>query len=175
LLASWVLAGSVASSGAWQLNEESGGISAVGSGEGESLPGGVGVAPGATEPPPVDPQAEEAWQRAQERSARETREKDEREAAEKAEREAEQRAAAERQATEAAAARRCVVPSLKGESLTAARHALSLAHCALGEVRRARDSRGRLVVVAQSPARGKTLPSEARVDVRLGHPEYRHG
>ncbi|MGH2853966.1 MAG: RHS repeat-associated core domain-containing protein, partial [Solirubrobacteraceae bacterium] len=46
-------------SGKWTLNETSGGLSAVGSGTGENLPGGVGVAPGAVMPPPVNQQIEE--------------------------------------------------------------------------------------------------------------------
>ncbi len=50
----WTFAGPVVSSGAWSLEQVSGGISAVGIGEGEHLPGGVGVGPGATEPAPVD-------------------------------------------------------------------------------------------------------------------------
>jgi RHS repeat-associated protein len=49
-------------SGAWSLNETSGGLSAVASGEGIHLEGGVGIAAGAIMPPPVNMQIEEAFE-----------------------------------------------------------------------------------------------------------------
>ncbi|MGA8365643.1 MAG: RHS repeat-associated core domain-containing protein [Solirubrobacteraceae bacterium] len=48
-------------SGQWTLNETSGGASAVGSGEGVQLAGGVGIAAGAIMPAPVNTQLEEAF------------------------------------------------------------------------------------------------------------------
>jgi RHS repeat-associated protein len=48
-------------SGEWTLNETSGGLSAVGSGPGENLTNGVGIAPGAIMPPPVNQQIEQAF------------------------------------------------------------------------------------------------------------------
>jgi RHS repeat-associated protein len=49
-------------SGEWSLNETSGGLSAVGTGEGTQLAGGVGIAAGAVEPPPVNAAAEAAFE-----------------------------------------------------------------------------------------------------------------
>ena len=46
--------------GEWSLNQTSGGLSAIGEGEGEHLAGGIGIAAGAIIPPPPDAQAEEA-------------------------------------------------------------------------------------------------------------------
>ncbi|HEV3318456.1 MAG TPA: RHS repeat-associated core domain-containing protein [Solirubrobacteraceae bacterium] len=48
-------------SGEWSLNETSGGLSAVGTGEGVQLENGVGIAAGAIMPLPPDAQAEEAF------------------------------------------------------------------------------------------------------------------
>jgi len=161
VVAAWTLAGPVASSGAFSLNQESGGVGAVGGGEGSPLPGGAGVAPGAIEPVPVNKQAEEEfwahppWVQEREKAEREAAEH---EAAAK-------RAAAEREA--AAAALRCVVPSLKGESLSAARHSLREAHCTLGKVIRPHRRGGALVVSSQTPGQGRTLTSRAPVAVRL--------
>lgn len=68
-----------------------------------------------------------------------------------------------------AAARRCVVPSLKGDSLSKARRALSKAHCKLGKVTVSRGRQARqLIVVRQRPNPGKKLVSNARVSVSMG-------
>ncbi|HEV7944037.1 MAG TPA: RHS repeat-associated core domain-containing protein [Solirubrobacteraceae bacterium] len=48
-------------SGEWSLNETSGGLSAVGTGEGQQIAGGTGVAEGAITPPPVNAQVEAAF------------------------------------------------------------------------------------------------------------------
>ncbi len=48
-------------SGGWSLNETSGGLSAVGTGEGTQLASGVGIAAGAIMPPPVNTQIEAAF------------------------------------------------------------------------------------------------------------------
>jgi hypothetical protein len=49
-------------SGAWSLNETSGGLSSVGTGEGTQLTGGTGIAAGAVMPAPVNTQIEEAFE-----------------------------------------------------------------------------------------------------------------
>ena len=66
-------------------------------------------------------------------------------------------------------AARCVVPKLKGLTLTAARSKLTRAHCRLGTVRRPkRVARGAtLVVKTQGPAAGRRLASGAKVQVTL--------
>jgi RHS repeat-associated protein len=48
-------------SGEWSLNQTSGGLSAVGTGEGEQLAGGIGIAAGAIIPAPVNAQLEAAF------------------------------------------------------------------------------------------------------------------
>jgi len=48
-------------SGQWSLDQTSGGLSAVGTGEGVQLPGGVGIAAGAIMPAPVNAQLEAAF------------------------------------------------------------------------------------------------------------------
>jgi hypothetical protein len=172
VLLAFSLAGPVLPSGAWSLGEESGGASAIGSGEGEDLPGGVGVAPGAQEPAPVNKELEEAfwadppWKQAEEKAAREV--------AEKAAREAARRVAIARQAAEAAALR-CVVPALEGKTLAAARHLLQTSHCSLGTVRGARGTHGAPVIASQTPGRGTTLSTRAPVDVRLATRGSNHG
>ncbi len=60
----------------------------------------------------------------------------------------------------------CVVPKLKGRTLTAAKHALTDAHCRLGKVTRRSDHRvhrGR--VLTSSPAAGRNLPAGSRVAI----------
>ncbi len=170
VLSVWFLAGPVTSDNAWAL-EESGGLSAVGTGEGEELPGKVGISPEAIRPAPVNMQDEEEfeadppWQQTKEREEREASEREATEAA-AAEREAAQ-AAKEREAA-LAAALRCVVPSLKGDTLTHARHTLRAAHCTLGKVALAHGHHTALLVKTQSPAAGKQLASEAPVKITLG-------
>jgi hypothetical protein len=62
----------------------------------------------------------------------------------------------------------CVVPKLKGKSLTTARKLLHKAHCTLGKVKRPRHSRHHhLVVGSQSPRAGKRLANDAKVNVKL--------
>lgn len=178
VLSAWIVAGPIASSGAWTLGEESGGIGAVGSGEGEGLPGGTGVAPGAIEPLPVnqlieeESEADPPWQQAQEK---EEREDQEREAAQQvtAEREAkEAKEAKEREEAEAAALR-CVVPSLKGDTLAHARQALRGSHCTLGNVHFEHGHHSSFVVRTESPAPGRALSAQAPVGITLG-PAKRH-
>lgn len=63
----------------------------------------------------------------------------------------------------------CLVPKLKGKTLTQAKRLLTRSHCRLGKVTQAKKHRKhKLVVVSQKPGAGKTLPSGAKVAVRLG-------
>ncbi|HXP36785.1 MAG TPA: hypothetical protein VN817_03375 [Solirubrobacteraceae bacterium] len=63
---------------------------------------------------------------------------------------------------------RCVVPSLRGDTLPAARRALEKAHCSLGKVHRPRHRTGVLRVVAQSVAHSRSLAAGVAVAVTLG-------
>jgi hypothetical protein len=63
---------------------------------------------------------------------------------------------------------RCVVPSLRGDTVPAARRALDRAHCSLGKVRRPRHRGGTLRVVAQSVAHGRSLAAGVAVALTLG-------
>jgi hypothetical protein len=62
----------------------------------------------------------------------------------------------------------CVVPSLKGDSLSKAQRALGKALCRLGKVSRPERLRGSLVVIGQRVGAGRRLPSGTRVGVVLG-------
>ena len=62
----------------------------------------------------------------------------------------------------------CVVPALKGDSLSKARRALSKAHCKLGKISKPRKHRGALVVTAQSVRAGRKSAKGAGVSVKLG-------
>jgi hypothetical protein len=62
----------------------------------------------------------------------------------------------------------CRVPALKGDTLTAARHALGAAHCRLGAVHRPTHHHGRLYVIAQSAPAGKRLAQGAYVALWIG-------
>ncbi|MFI5004671.1 MAG: hypothetical protein ACHQE6_06625 [Solirubrobacterales bacterium] len=75
--------------------------------------------------------------------------------------EAEEAAAADRRAPA------CIVPSLKGDTLSAARHALAKAHCCLGKVSRPARHHGALLVIRQTSPHGKKLPGGAPVAVTL--------
>jgi hypothetical protein len=112
--------------------------------------------------------------------AKEQEEAKSREAARLASEEVELRQAEERQAQEAAARERqeheaeeaehpaCRVPALKGETLTAARRALTKAHCRLGAVHRTGRHDGGLYVSAQGAPAGKRLAHNARIALWLG-------
>jgi streptogramin lyase len=67
-----------------------------------------------------------------------------------------------------ASAAKCVVPRLEGKTLTQAKKLLARAHCRLGRVTRPATHTHTLVVVSQRPAAKKTLPSGAKVSLRLG-------
>jgi hypothetical protein len=82
----------------------------------------------------------------------------------------------------------CVVPRLKGKSLSAAGAALTAAHCKLGKVTKPRQPKpgrgkhpkllGTLIVASQSPAAGVQEPSDTVVSLRLApapkHKTKRH-
>jgi hypothetical protein len=135
---------------------------------------GSGSSPGTPYVPPSLPWSNQSGneaaartvQEAQaERAAKELKSREESEAIERAQREVEAR---EDQPAKAAA-QRCVVPSLKGDSLSKARHALSKADCKLGKLTTPRNSSaGSLVVTHQRVAPGKKLAVGTRVGVTLG-------
>jgi len=62
---------------------------------------------------------------------------------------------------------RCVIPALKGDSLSAARRKLRKAGCKLGRVTTPHGQHGALVVVWQSPARGKRFARATSVALGL--------
>jgi hypothetical protein len=62
----------------------------------------------------------------------------------------------------------CVVPALRGHTLSAARRALEKAHCRIGEVRRPDHHRGALVIVGQSIRRGRKLAGGTAIAVTMG-------
>ena len=82
--------------------------------------------------------------------------------------EREAREAAERLAKHPSSPALCVVPRLKGDSLATARNALSKAHCKLGKVSKSPGHHKPLLVTAQGPKTGKTLPNGAPIAVTLG-------
>jgi hypothetical protein len=160
-------AGPIGSSGAWTLKEQSGGATAAGNGEGEQVPGGVGVAPGATEPQPVNKQTEEEFDR--DPPWQQAKEKSEREAAEHV-----ASSSSSESKTTSTPALQCVVPALKGDSLAAARHSLTAAHCTLGKVSRPQKHRVAFVVEHQSQVAGKMLAKETPIAVSLGVEAQKH-
>jgi hypothetical protein len=93
------------------------------------------------------------------------------EAAERQRREAAEHAAA---AVRMRAHRVCVVPSLRGDTLSAARRALADAHCRLGRVNRPRRHHRTLLVTRQNPRPGKTLPAGSGVMLTLGAEQASH-
>ncbi len=65
------------------------------------------------------------------------------------------------------AAKRCVVPKLKGLTIAAARKRLTRANCRAGKVTKARAARGRLVVRSSSPKAGTRARAGASVRIVL--------
>jgi hypothetical protein len=61
----------------------------------------------------------------------------------------------------------CVVPKLKGKTLSQARAALKKAHCALGKVKTPKHSHGTLKVASSKPRAGTKLRSGSKVTVTL--------
>jgi len=62
---------------------------------------------------------------------------------------------------------KCVVPALRGLTLSAARRALGKAHCRLGRITRPARHNSAVVIVEQSARHGKRLPAQAAVSVKL--------
>jgi hypothetical protein len=112
---------------------------------------------------------EEEERPAKEAAARAVHEREIREAGERAGREQ-----AERE-LEARSTSRCVVPRLTGDSLLAARRALSKDECRLGKVNTPRTHVGALVVKKQSARAGQKLAKGAAVAVTLGAAANTHG
>lgn len=68
-----------------------------------------------------------------------------------------------------ASSSRCIVPSLKGDTIGKAQRVLAKAHCQLGEVARPhRRNGGSMVVVSQRLAAGRHVSSGTRVGVTVG-------
>ena len=80
-----------------------------------------------------------------------------------------QRVAEEQESSEPPAhpEQKCNVPALRGLTLSAARRALSKAHCRLGRIKGPPGHHSALVIVEQSPRRGKHLAAQAAVSVKL--------
>ena len=60
-------------------------------------------------------------------------------------------------------AKACIVPSLAGQTLSAARKRLTVANCALGKVTKRKSTRKPGVVLSSSPAKGKNLAAGTRI------------
>jgi hypothetical protein len=119
-------------------------------------------------------EAEAARQAAREQKERQLREEDAaRYAAELAA--LKRREEEEAPATAPPPAARCVVPRLKGDTLSVARSALAREHCRLGKVHWPRHRRGSLRVLAQGVAHGHSLAAGSPVAVTLGRERSRHG
>jgi hypothetical protein len=68
----------------------------------------------------------------------------------------------------------CIVPALKGDTLSLARRAIEEAHCRLGEVREPHRHRGMLVVVDQSHRHDEKLVGGTAIAVTMGAVRSRH-
>ena len=115
---------------------------------------------------------EETERPGKEAAARAAHEQEIREAGERTGREAAEREAKQKEAEKAPTIPplQCIVPSLKGDSLTAARTALAKAHCKLGNVSRPRGHHKTLIVTRQSVTQGKTLAPGAPIALTLRPP-----
>jgi cation transport ATPase len=109
---------------------------------------------------------------AEERSRLESAERQHHEEVEQAEKKRSEKEAGERKRAKEAVAMVCVVPSLRGDSLSAAREALRDAHCKLGSVTvaipRGYHGRNAVVVQGQSVRRGTRHPDRTTVAITLG-------
>jgi hypothetical protein len=72
----------------------------------------------------------------------------------------------------------CVVPKLKGKSLSKAKNLLTKAHCALGKVtkpkKRKHHKLGKLVVKSSSPKAGSSKPAGTKVNLTLTKAPKKH-
>jgi hypothetical protein len=80
----------------------------------------------------------------------------------------EEEEAQEAAAREAAEQPACIVPALKGDTLTVARRALAKAHCRLGAIHELAHRHGALRVSAQGAPAGEQFAHGARVTLALG-------
>jgi hypothetical protein len=135
------------------------------SGEFESIP--AGAAPEGTKDkevytPPELPWTKQSLKEDAEQTVREQREKEHEEQVAK---EVASHATAEAEALKRReeVAHSCVVPKLKGDTLVAARRALTAAHCRLGIIHGPALQHGTLHVMRQSARAGKRLADNARV------------
>jgi hypothetical protein len=80
----------------------------------------------------------------------------------------EEREAKEAAAREATQHPACIVPALKGETLTTARRSLRRAHCRLGEVLKSSHHRGKLIVVGQNHQHREKLANGTAITVIMG-------
>ena len=62
----------------------------------------------------------------------------------------------------------CVVPKVKGLSLSKAKSALTKAHCKAGKVTKPKKAKGALVVKSSKPGAGASLPVNSKVNLKLG-------
>ncbi|HEY4812212.1 MAG TPA: PASTA domain-containing protein [Solirubrobacteraceae bacterium] len=144
---------------------------------GESLWNLEGAERAGNEAPRLEEEREAKKKEEEERPVKEAAERaaKEREAREAGERAGKEAAERERAAERAATTHspKCVVPHLRGDSLTEARRALGRAHCRMGRLTEPRDYPGSLVVVRQSVRGGSRLAKGTRVALTLSRPEKR--
>ncbi len=69
---------------------------------------------------------------------------------------------------------RCIVPGLKGRTLSQAKRLLSDAHCALGKTYKPKAKLGKSIVASQSLKAGSSRPRGTKVNVKLGPARQRH-
>jgi hypothetical protein len=149
------------------------------------FPDGIGGAPYEAEIPEwaIDLSEEESAQTLREYEAKQqqaAKEREEQQAAERARLAAEATALKHQEEAPASAKAApvgpvCIVTSLRGYTLSAARRVINKAHCHLGRVSRPHRHRGALVVTGQTPGHGKKLADEAAIEVVLGSTQSRHG
>jgi hypothetical protein len=68
----------------------------------------------------------------------------------------------------------CIVPVLKGDTLSAARRTIDKSHCRLGDVREPHRAHGMLRVVGQSHREGEKLAGGTVINVTMGPARSRH-
>ena len=114
---------------------------------------------------------QEANERAAAKLTQEVKEREVKAGEEQLAQERQRREEAEREQKNKEVIRRCVVPSLKGDSLKRATAALEKDHCRLGKVGAPHHRSSTSVVTAQQVKPGSRLPAGAAVGVTLGRPK----
>jgi hypothetical protein len=111
--------------------------------------------------------AERAANAAKEQKA--AKEQEERQAKEAALKLADEEELAQREAAEhsSSPSPKCIIPSLKGDTVSVARRTARKAHCRLGKISRSHNSRGKLIVTRQTPRAGKALAAETAIAITL--------